>query len=271
MKISYNNYPILKKLYNGSIHPIVIGEGDKPVFEKEYMVRAFLDAWNRHVKDFSSNVNILTSPFISAFNKAFDKTTELYTEMFYAGYTLSGTFINNDNCYMFYEKIDPGSEPGKYAETSLFIFDVKTTMPVLFSIDHGSKHYEFLSVHEPLRGAKSEFEYIELRRENAIRMSIFRECVNIETKHLSPGQKLKGIGCNYKNETKLPVTILDSKWFTTLVKSDEFKVRGHFRLQPCGEGHKDRKLIWVNDFMKHGYTAPAHKLKNESNGSKTDA
>lgn len=35
-----------------------------------------------------------------------------------------------------------------------------------------------------------------------------------------------------------------------------FVVAGHARLQPCGPGHKDRKLIWVDSFLKGPDDAP---------------
>jgi hypothetical protein len=90
---------------------------------------------------------------------------------------------------------------------------------------------------------------------------LFKNYAEIETKILAPGQRQKDINCKYVNDTRLPIRYLDSKWFTTLVKSDAFKVRGHFRLQPCGHGLTDRKLIYIDDFMKTGYTAPARKLQ----------
>lgn len=87
--------------------------------------------------------------------------------------------------------------------------------------------------------------------------------MDVEVKNLPAKSKIDAFGCKYTNLTTNNIQIIDSKWFTTLVKSDAFKVRGHFRLQPCGEGMKDRKLIWINDFEKSGYTAPARKLKHE--------
>ena len=60
------------------------------------------------------------------------------------------------------------------------------------------------------------------------------------------------------------IQILNSTWFTTLVKSDNFKVRGHFRLQPKKKGGEwTKEIIWVNEFVKSGYTAPAKKLTNK--------
>ena len=43
----------------------------------------------------------------------------------------------------------------------------------------------------------------------------------------------------------------DSKWFTEICNNNEFIVSGHFRLQPYGDG--SRRLIWINEFIKHGY------------------
>ena len=56
------------------------------------------------------------------------------------------------------------------------------------------------------------------------------------------------------------VRFLDATWYTTIVRSEGFGVRGHFRLQPCGTGRKDRKLIYINEFRKHGYVRKARLL-----------
>ena len=57
------------------------------------------------------------------------------------------------------------------------------------------------------------------------------------------------------NDTGIDVTILDSRWFREIIRNEGFKVRGHFRLQPCKDesGNWTRKLIYINEFEKHGY------------------
>lgn len=93
----------------------------------------------------------------------------------------------------------------------------------------------------------------------------FIKYAEIETKILLPKSKEgKTIKCKYINQTDHKITYLNSTWFTNLVKSDAFKVSGHFRLQPCHDenGLPTKKLIWISDFVKNGYTAPARKLKN---------
>lgn len=59
---------------------------------------------------------------------------------------------------------------------------------------------------------------------------------------------------NYLNkEFPFNINIVDSTYFTTIIRDEQFNVKGHFRLQPCGEGMKHRKLIWINGFIKNGY------------------
>ena len=98
----------------------------------------------------------------------------------------------------------------------------------------------------------------------------FKSYANVETKILQPHQRPREILCSYRNNTDFPVTFLDSKWFTNLVKSEGFNVRGHFRLQPKKkDGKWTRELIWINEYHKTGYTAPARMLsylkKSENN------
>lgn len=55
------------------------------------------------------------------------------------------------------------------------------------------------------------------------------------------------------NTTENTVYVVDSSWNKLIIRTDGFGVRGHFRLQPCGENMSDRKLIWIDAFEKHGY------------------
>jgi len=49
------------------------------------------------------------------------------------------------------------------------------------------------------------------------------------------------------------IEVIDSSWFRTIIHNGDFEVSGHFRLQPCGKALQDKKLIWIRDFVKHGY------------------
>lgn len=95
----------------------------------------------------------------------------------------------------------------------------------------------------------------------------FIKYVQVETKEIKVGKKEKHVGVKYLNETRSDITILDSTWFTTLVRSEGFMVGekdgGFFRLQPCGPNNSQRKLIWVLPFQKEGYTRQAKILNQQ--------
>jgi hypothetical protein len=84
----------------------------------------------------------------------------------------------------------------------------------------------------------------------------FAECetkvINAETGHRAKVNNEK-----YVTDIKSNVEIVDSNWFTTIIHSNGFNVSGHFRLQPIGHGRNERRLIWIKDFEKHGYTRRA--------------
>lgn len=55
------------------------------------------------------------------------------------------------------------------------------------------------------------------------------------------------------NTSSYNIYVVDSTWNQLIIRTEGFAVMGHFRLQPCGPGFIDRKLIWINAFEKHGY------------------
>lgn len=81
----------------------------------------------------------------------------------------------------------------------------------------------------------------------------------LKTIELKPGQK-KGTRKNGNyNATKSNITIVDSNWNITSVRTEGFGVTGHFRMQPCGKGNKNRKITWVNSYQKYGYIRKSKK------------
>jgi len=81
----------------------------------------------------------------------------------------------------------------------------------------------------------------------------------IEQKVVQPNKKDKINGQKYFNESKSSVVVLDCKWFTELIRDTPFHVKGHLRWQAHGEKRAKRKLIWIGDFEKQGYTRKATK------------
>jgi hypothetical protein len=97
----------------------------------------------------------------------------------------------------------------------------------------------------------------------AVALPTFLEFAELETVTLSgkPNEaKRAKIGDEkYLNLMDVPVEIIDSRWFRKISRDEEFGVSGHFRLQPYGPGRTQRKLIYINDFIKKGYHREAKK------------
>lgn len=64
------------------------------------------------------------------------------------------------------------------------------------------------------------------------------------------------------NDIGIPLTVVTSKWNTTVIRTEAFGVRGHFRVQPCGKGRTNYELIFIEPFVKNGYKRTAGKLLN---------
>lgn len=65
------------------------------------------------------------------------------------------------------------------------------------------------------------------------------------------------------NDFDFPVTIVTSKWNITTIRTEGFDVSGHFRVQPCGEGRANSKIIFIEPFKKNGYIRKAKSQSHE--------
>jgi hypothetical protein len=94
-----------------------------------------------------------------------------------------------------------------------------------------------------------------------VQMLIFLELSDLEVYILSPNMKT-GTRKTEKFINKSPsnVKIVDSKWNTISIRSEGFKVNGHWRLQACGLNREQRRLIWIDTFEKNGYVRNKSKL-----------
>lgn len=90
-----------------------------------------------------------------------------------------------------------------------------------------------------------------------IALMLFKEYAPTETEVLNGHSKINKSVINEKavNDTGISVKLLDSRWFREIIRTEGFTVSGHFRFQPCKDsnGEWTRKLIYINEFEKHGY------------------
>lgn len=86
----------------------------------------------------------------------------------------------------------------------------------------------------------------------------FKKYASVDLEIIKPGEKKKvkdAEAGKVLNEMGIEAIMLDSTWFREIIRNEGFKVRGHFRLQPCKneKGEWTRKIIYIEEFEKHGY------------------
>lgn len=269
MKISYRTHPILKLLETGDLSLVKCHPNDRYGYESlMILIKRWFPYYLHHFQD----IVFLSIPFIESASKAQHKLVDLYNDINKNGVehlSVAGSWIAGSGITMFFRKHN--SELGK-AETAMFGFSNEGN-PLFALVENGATEggkfgigciSPLFAQYNNIPNTDAEM-WIQLKIRDMMITQMFKKYADVETKLLPAGKKTKDISGKYVNDSKLDITYLDSKWFTTLVKSDGFNVRGHFRLQPYGEGLKERKLIWINEFQKTGYTAPARKLSDTNN------
>jgi hypothetical protein len=82
--------------------------------------------------------------------------------------------------------------------------------------------------------------------------------ISVDNESVSFSERLKN-----RAKHKLDVIQVDTIYDENLEVINPFSVKGHFRNQPIGECRKETKLIYIDSFMKTGYTRLATKTKEK--------
>lgn len=67
-------------------------------------------------------------------------------------------------------------------------------------------------------------------------------------------KRVKLNGEKYINSSTNDIEIIDSTYFTKLIRTGEIGVTGHFRIQNYGVGNSQSKIIFIDEYKKDGYT-----------------
>ncbi len=275
MTFSEHEFPILRFLREGSLEKMKYLSYDTDMCDREdiaNMEENFVK--NQHF--FKSDIKYITKPFVKAMCKAAE--TLMKNEDTKISEVTHGVLLN-------FEIPIPGLSVAYSFRTTgdaaYFLFLKDTFVGYGYSMPAGdgknNKEYSVFSkllydFFEQSDRYATLFESMDEQTKANNIHHLFLVCIEIylmfityarvETKELTKGKVFRDINCKYTNLSNNRINILDSKWFTNLVKSDAFNVRGHFRLQPYGAGWSEKKLIWISEFQKTGYTATAGKIKS---------
>ena len=266
MVINEIKHPVLKKIRTN-----ILGDYMPDDYSNKISNKRFADKANI----FSKNIYLITDPFSCAVINSFEKIKNVSSEPLFMGLKeeKSGIFLNMqsylgniDVCYHF-NPIGLGFEMFCFKNEELiisFFQDSNSKEPLHIYIQrYVFQEYKELCIKLEKRlpvdndliynDISSFFMVLVLQYLN------FLKYVEVQTKEIKSGGKLKDISCKYINNSDNNVTILDSTWFTNFYRNQGFKVRGHFRLQPYGKGKKQKRLIYITDFDKKGYVRKEKK------------
>lgn len=268
MKITYKNTALglIDDPKNFAMHTPV--EYVKPLTEAQDLKllygiqKMFMDA--DFAKNFT-NIQYVTQPFYEAYWKSRNKLkgVVLNTAM-----DDSGTLIIQWPTHtqtMFYKIKTPGDGTTDNMEAFLLLF-TKHSKSDSFGLDVAVfLHPEDDLMEHVWQGFAEQGRDLAWWIAEIMLFKTFLLYADVETKVVNSKRREHHLGIKYTNDSNHKVSILDSTYFTTISRTEGFGVKGHFRLQPYGPGRTRRRLQWIPDFEKKGYTRTAKVLTQNQN------
>lgn len=264
MKINYKN-TALALLDNINPHSFTMNEDidHSPIEYKRRVGLSVVSEFPKVAHLFKKKIQYISDPFHAAYLAGCKKLVNVLDS---EPINESGTFISrstpSETNTIFYHITSEGKNEDFQLNAIIFIFckrankDKPSLAIIIQRNSKGEKSY--LS---DVAG-KNNIDDITIVAD-IFSLVLFMKYCDLEVKEIKAGKKDIHVGTKYMNESPYNIQILDSTWFTTIVRSEGFHVRGHFRMQPYGPNMSQRKLIWISDFDKEGYTRKAKVLEHE--------
>lgn len=231
-----------------------------PIGRKELMKYELKQSFLAHKDKFAAKVQFISDPFYKAYQKAVDKVAialrgEPLGEV-------SGTFILNcgggvvKTAFYGITNHTPDKFDAVFMEFTRCSSDDRTVCGGVVQIIGDEKKGNYYVAD----GYQNRGMDAQLLLADFIHICGFLRYCDVETKILAPKEKHKdAFSVKYFNETKSKIEILDSTWFTNIIRTEGFGVSGHLRLQPYGPGMTKKKFIYIKAYEKEGYTITAKK------------
>lgn len=212
---------------------------------------------------FKEKIQYISDPFHEAYTRGMSKLGSVIDA---EPIDVSGAFISrstpSETNTIFYTLRTEGKDQDFKMNAVIFFFTKETNREkpsLAIYVQHNKKGFKSYLSETAVAAGVTEWTVIS----DIFTLILFMKYCDLETKLVKAGKRENHIGTKYVNDTKSNIEILDSTWFTTIVRSEGFAVGGHFRMQPFGPARADRKLIWIDPFEKTGYTKRAKILNQQ--------
>lgn len=242
MKLSYRNYPILMMMDKKMCADLEIGSRTPSVTDME--MKGFVERCINKGALCGIPIYYVSKEFEKAYTENWDKLSDL--------------LINNEsiaqecleNCVMI---MPSGNVFINIMAEDKFMF--------ICALKNGAIGNARYGTWNTARYMETDDDNVKQLRQKMFGFLIvlaFKKFATVELDIVAPFKKKKTVldpQGKVVNDTGVEVTLLDSRWFREIIREEGFKVRGHFRLQPCKDeqGYWTRKLIYINEYEKHGY------------------
>ena len=97
----------------------------------------------------------------------------------------------------------------------------------------------------------------------ALLVLTLKKYAEVQTQEVAPSVDKKPTRVSKRSNANKPpfkVEQTDCNWYTTYYTDEPIPVQGFWRWQACGRRHSERKLIYVDSFVKNGYHRQAKML-----------
>lgn len=266
MKITYNN-TALEFLDDPMHFPFYIPEDTTPRLSEEEARRfgmSIRQAYSGKGNSYKKNIQLITQPFYHAYRAASGKLKQtVLKESFEETGTLIIPWPNHTQTFFYLLRTNPKkNDDEKWDFTIIMTLFTKSAKTGIFGLDlfictgydddGEAINKQILWDGFIKDGRDSTFWLADL-----LLLKTFLKYADVETKVVNGHKKIIHVGEKHVNDTKYRIEILDSTYFTTISRTEGFGVSGHFRMQPYGPGLSSKRLQWISEFEKHGYTRRA--------------
>lgn len=261
MKLNYNNTALglLEKMDPFSFTLSQDHEHSSIEYKRAFGLSVVRE-WPKLSPSFGKKIRFISEPFHDAYTKAMHRLADVIdVEPINEAGTLISKVSPKEYNTIFYNIKTEGQGKDFMMGGIIFFFSKETDRekPSLCTMIH--RYSAGTKVYMSDKGHAAGVTDISIFAD-ILSLLLFLKYCDQETKIVNAKRREHHAGVKYVNETPQNIEILDSTWFTTIVRSEGFKVGGHFRMQPCGPERSQRKLIWISDFEKTGYTRTAKVL-----------
>ncbi|MBE7174697.1 MAG: hypothetical protein INR73_29270 [Williamsia sp.] len=261
--LTYRNNPILQKLHDGKLGQIGYYLQDADFFNTPGQAVQIGDAFKAKLPYFKRKIRLLSQPFQEAMWRAQKLLTE--AGMMDRLPSDCGTLVMGETTYLYQLENGPdfyACDVWEFYKDRLVSMVAERWTPKTGQEMQAWRSKALLTKESLAMVDNNHTLWAGQAVGNVFLFIQFLKHCPIQTKELTARKKARLYDCKYVNQTDLTIQVLNSTWFTNLVKSEGFNVRGHFRWQRHGPNNSLLKLIWINEFEKSGYTMAAKATTN---------